>query len=255
MSQCLSNSLSRYGVFPFFKLPIEVRKMILRELLDPFYHTSLRDPHESCIEIEVGYEIMKEGRLALYDRDENDQEWLYEYWNIELRGRDGKSYTRRIASPPIERWTTEDFDKAKASYIYARWADNQRMIPQPSRTLRPRRWNFQQQVQDTMKVSIPMRTVASRKPRRSTLDWAIIELLRQLSNLSPQFRLGLGEVFWERVHVKYEANDLDLEPVLKNFLRSRPVIHFGVKHLSLTDDLPPDFWERSYGRRLFRRTT
>jgi hypothetical protein len=119
MSQCLSNSLSRYGGFPFFKLPIEVRKMILRELLDPFYQTSLRDPHESYIEIEVGYEIMKEGRLALYDRDENDQEWLYEYWNIELRGRDGKSYTRRIASPSIERWTTEDFDKAKASYIYA----------------------------------------------------------------------------------------------------------------------------------------
>src|ERR1700712_3199070 len=61
-------------------------------------------------------------------------------------------------------------------------------------------------------------------------DWSMIELLRNLSHVSRQFRHNLAEVFWTRIHLAVKQSGwLSLE----SFLKERPSTHHAIKQLTL----------------------
>jgi hypothetical protein len=63
-----------------------------------------------------------------------------------------------------------------------------------------------------------------------TKDWSMLELIRNLSNVSVQFRKEFGDVFWRRTKITMSDFGPDKD-LLSGFLEERPAVPGGIRHL------------------------
>ncbi|KAE9381873.1 hypothetical protein N431DRAFT_458428 [Stipitochalara longipes BDJ] len=65
-------------------------------------------------------------------------------------------------------------------------------------------------------------------------DWSIIELIRNVSNVSTHFRKDFGDVFWERTKITFDEMYFDPENNIHSwFFEDRPSICSGVRSLDI----------------------
>lgn len=69
-------------------------------------------------------------------------------------------------------------------------------------------------------------------------DNFMAEVIRNLSNVSPEFKRDLCEVFWKRAHLNLGGDHHSpSHEIMRTFLSERPAAHRGIKSLSLCYDL------------------
>jgi hypothetical protein len=73
---------------------------------------------------------------------------------------------------------------------------------------------------------------------RESVDWLLIEWVRQASNVSLEFRRELAETFWQRTLITSGSSpDFSTGECLPKWLQDRPSIHAGIKYVNLNLDL------------------
>ncbi|XMA19369.1 hypothetical protein WAI453_012160 [Rhynchosporium graminicola] len=71
-------------------------------------------------------------------------------------------------------------------------------------------------------------------PSRIDTDWLMIEHVRQLSNVSTQFRHELGSVIWTSIHLEIDGSDYSAtSQSFFAFLKERPAIHRSIKSIHI----------------------
>jgi len=92
-------------------------------------------------------------------------------------------------------------------------------LPHPSR---PSYYNMEL----TPKLAMRPDEFSSRK------DWSMIALVRNISNISTQFRKEFAHVFWGRTRILLQDSELYHNlPLLPKFIRERPAICSGIREL------------------------
>jgi hypothetical protein len=152
------NFCGRTGQFPFFELPVEVRKRIFRFFLGPFY--------------------------------KYNKEHKTDYIDVQIHCSDAQLYDlaeERRASTASIGWAFEKTTQGSGDKRFAFWV-------------------------------CPM-----------------IEMLRQASYVSSQFRYELGVAFWERTSIRSPQHGPlhDYVHCLMELCKERPAIHRGIKCLQL----------------------
>ncbi|KAH8764463.1 hypothetical protein BGZ57DRAFT_930937 [Hyaloscypha finlandica] len=193
------DGFQRSGHFKFNELPIEVRHRILDLLCAPCYD------EDDCIEIEI---------VEFRTRDITAPGW----WNQTFEQHQSGLH-RCLRGPP----SVSDEEQRK------QFAEEQRRfrianMPHPNRT------NLYHM---------------STKPRLAwkkcglfcffTKDWSMFELIRNLSNVSAQFRQEFGDVFWRRTKIIMSVFDPNND-ILSGFLEERPAVPGGIRHLEFALD-------------------
>ncbi|KAL2065166.1 hypothetical protein VTL71DRAFT_4307 [Oculimacula yallundae] len=75
-------------------------------------------------------------------------------------------------------------------------------------------------------------------PKRIDIDWLMIDLVRHLSNVSTQFRYELGSVVWRNIHLESDeshdgSDHTGARGSLLNLLEERPAIHQNIKSIHI----------------------
>lgn len=193
-------SYLRSGHFKFNKLPIEVRHRILDLLCAPCYGG------DGCIEIEI---------KKFKPRDIAAPGWWNQTFEQHQSGQSEWAPSRATSSVSDEEQRKQFAEKQKIFRI-----EN---MPHPNRT------------------KLYHMSAKPKMARKSglfwclTKDWSMLELIRNLSNVSVQFRKEFGEVFWRRTKITMRNFDPDPD-LLSGFLEERPAVPGGVRHFEFTLD-------------------
>jgi len=201
-------SLTKYnrnGPFEFSRLPIEIRLKIIRLLLEPFfrYREGLRT---SYLNLWItSFSPKRDDREAiLYSGD-------YDNYVSEL-----KKLEAAFSSGAEKDLSPNERKKQMDAFEYHRWRYWHAQANHPLRTE-----NYQM-IMHAMSVD-----------RKARLDhWPMIQLLRDLSNVSPQIRHELAKVLWTRVHLKFDEVS-EACYLLPRFLNERPAACKSIKSISL----------------------
>ena len=193
-------SYLRSGHFKFNELPIEVRHRILDLLCAPCYD------EDDCIEIKI--EIVE-----FSTRDITAPGW----WNQTFEQHQSGLH-RCLRGPP----SVSDEEQRK------QFAEEQRRfrfenMPHPNRT------NLYDMSAN------PKMASKSGLSCCFTEDRSMYELIRNLSNVSVQFRKEFGNVFWRRTNIRMSDFDPDND-ILSGFIEERPAVLGGIRHLAFTLD-------------------
>jgi hypothetical protein len=195
----------RSGPFPFFKLPLEVREIIYKLLLGPFY-----EYHESIKKSFISLCLTPDPGMAFAF---NEKEELFE---DELKL---DSMNKRLDLGEI---TFEEYEIEEAEYYESKEkASRLRLASLPGRT------------GEYKLIAHPIREQSAGYKYRDREDWFLFEWVRQASNISVQFRKELGDVFWRRTRINVETLPRSFW-ILPEFLDERPAIHPGIKYLNLS---------------------
>jgi hypothetical protein len=191
-------SYLRSGHFKFNELPIEVRHRILDLLCAPCY-----DKYD-CTEIEI---------KEFSTRDITAPGW----WNRTFEQHQSGLHALLRAPPSVS-----DEEQSK------QFAEKQRRfrienMPHPNRT---NLYHMSAKPKMAMKSGL---FCCFKK------DWSMFELIRNLSNVSVQFRKEFGDVFWRRTKITMGDDGLD-KGLLSGFLEERPAVLGGIRHLVFTLD-------------------
>jgi hypothetical protein len=190
----------------FFKLPLEIRQRILGLLLMPFYdnHSGIRAADLRIHGKHLGnddeyYEGDFEAHLARQEEDELEE---------------GEQ-------PYI--MSAEERQKCELAYY-----KEKRDFLHEAKLHLGREYQYEMD-------GFPYKDYWHQGPHR---DWLMLDLARNLSNVSTRFSQELGAVFWASTSIRTEFIS---RQSLVHFLKERPAIHQGVKVLFIGFN----FWEDS----------
>ncbi|KAF8866959.1 hypothetical protein BDZ45DRAFT_719956 [Acephala macrosclerotiorum] len=213
------NGFERSGPFPFFKLPNLIRNKIYRLLLGPLYSYS-KSSKTSYIRLRTCKR--RTSPNDIYDMGYDHYRLLENAWNIWTN-----TFGNNLAPFELQSQIT-----SPAMFEILKAARNHEYASHPSREgdyelcLRPMR-------------KLQKGTKDSEWGTQRRRDWLYLEWLRQVSNVSTEFRKELGDVFWARTAISYH-NRLDYFS-LPQILKQRPAVISGIKYL----DVALTIWDQT----------
>jgi hypothetical protein len=189
-------------------LPVEIRQKIFRLLLDPYYYN-----YSGICATHLGIHAKNWGCAEQYEGD-FEAHLVREAALEAMRLEEGEQ--PHVMSVEERRDSETTYYQEKKDFLHQK-------KPHPGR-------KYQYEI-----YGVPRKHIRPGEEGPDQ-DWLMIDLVRNLSNVSTQFREELGTVFWASTSIS--ARFTCGKPLL-HFFKEQPAIHQGIKSLFLEFD----FWE------------